>query len=104
MGYSKYPDQGVKSNWTKQAYCLNMDSNLFFEKYEEQVDIRNAVDKLCMQCPVQRYCLAVGVTRQEWGVWGGVFLEKGKISKEMNNHKNNNEWFNILLAATMEVV
>jgi len=93
----------VKKNWTKDSACLNMDSNLFFDKYEEQPSIRDAVDRLCMSCPVQRNCLAVGVSRQEWGVWGGVYLEKGKISKEMNSHKKNNEWFNVLLTATMEI-
>lgn len=103
MGYSKYPDQRVKKNWTKDSACLNMDSNLFFDRYEEQPNIRDAVDRLCMGCPVQRNCLAVGVSRQEWGVWGGVYLEKGKISKEMNSHKKNNEWFNVLLTATMEI-
>lgn len=103
MGYSKYPDQGVKKNWSKDASCLNMDSNLFFDKYEESTNVRNAIDNLCMNCPVQRNCLAIGVSRQEWGVWGGVFLENGKISKEMNNHKDNSSWFNVLLAATMEI-
>lgn len=85
------------------ASCVNMDSNLFFDKYEEQIKIRSAIDNLCAHCPVQRYCLAVGISRQEWGVWGGVFLENGKISKEMNSHKDNSDWFNILLAATMEI-
>ncbi len=93
----------MKGNWSKKAACLNMDSNLFFDKYEEQQKIRYAIDNLCMSCPVQRDCLAVGVSRQEWGVWGGVFLENGKISKEMNSHKQNDDWFNILLAATMEI-
>jgi len=80
-----------------------MDSNLFFDRYEESLNVRNAIDNLCMNCPVQRSCLAIGVTRQEWGVWGGVFLENGKISKEMNSHKDNADWFNVLLAATMEI-
>lgn len=93
----------MKKNWSKDASCLNMDSNLFFDRYEESLNVRNAIDNLCMHCPVQRTCLAVGVTRQEWGVWGGVFLENGKISKEMNNHKDNGSWFNVLLSATMEV-
>ena len=93
----------MKNNWSKEASCLNMDSNLFFDKYEEELKIRSTIDNLCMKCSVQRECLAVGVSRQEWGVWGGVFLEKGKISKEINNHKDNSDWFNILLAATMEI-
>lgn len=93
----------MKNKWMDNASCLNMDSNLFFDRYEEQVKIRSAIDTLCTKCPVQRECLAVGISRQEWGVWGGVFLENGKISKEMNSHKDNSDWFNILLAATMEI-
>ena len=93
----------MKNKWMDDASCLNMDSNLFFDKYEEQIKLRGAIDKLCIACPVQRDCLAVGISRQEWGVWGGVFLENGKISKDMNSHKDNGDWFSILLAATMEI-
>jgi hypothetical protein len=46
--------------------------------------------------------LAAAVSRQEWGVWGGVYFEKGKISKEFNNHKKEEEWFDIWKSLTME--
>ena len=92
----------ARSNWNKQAKCLNLDTNMFFDKYEEDVDLRSAIDSLCKSCPVQRECLANGVSRQEWGVWGGVYFEKGKISKEFNNHKKEADWFDIWSFLTME--
>lgn len=91
-----------KKDWKTRALCLNMDTNIFFDKYEENEDLRTAVDELCIKCPVQRECLAHAVTRQEWGVWGGVFFEKGKISKEFNNHKTHSSWSKIWTALTME--
>ena len=32
----------------------------------------------CSLCPARGACLALGVARDEWGVWGGVLLESGK--------------------------
>lgn len=79
-----------------------MDTNLFFDKYEENQDVRNYVDSLCTSCPVQRQCLAYAVSNQEWGVWGGVYFELGKISKEFNDHKTKEDWFSVWSNATME--
>jgi WhiB family transcriptional regulator, redox-sensing transcriptional regulator len=33
---------------------------------------------VCAGCEVRALCLALGVRRGEWGVWGGVLLENGK--------------------------
>lgn len=82
--------------------CLGMDTNLFFEKYEEDSTVSESVDILCSQCPEQRKCLAYGVSNQEWGVWGGVYLEQGKISREFNKHKDNDAWFKVWSSATMD--
>lgn len=89
--------------WTNDAKCLNMDTNLFFDQYEENITIRSGIDEVCKSCPVRRECLAAGVSRQEWGVWGGVFLEKGKISKDMNVHKRKSDWFDLWSNMTMEI-
>jgi len=61
--------------FSEDRSCLNMDTNLFFEKYEEDIIVAQGVDTLCAQCPVQRQCLAYAVSNQEWGVWGGVYFE-----------------------------
>jgi hypothetical protein len=88
--------------WSKHAKCLNIDTDFFFDKYEEETKIAQGIDKLCTSCPVQRDCLATGISKQEWGVWGGVYLESGKISKEFNKHKDNQDWFDIWSSVTME--
>jgi hypothetical protein len=41
---------------------------------------------------VARDCFAVGVSQKEWGVWGGIFLENGKISREFNKHRSKKDW------------
>lgn len=78
--------------WKDDASCLDLDTNIFFDKYEEDVDTRHIVDSLCQQCPVAKTCFAVGVSGKEWGVWGGIFLENGEISKEFNLHKSKQDW------------
>jgi len=84
------------------ALCLNMDTNHFFDKYEEDKELAQNVDALCIRCPAQRQCLAYAVSNQEWGVWGGIYFEGGKISKEFNSHKTKQDWFKTWSGATME--
>lgn len=80
--------------WKDDASCKDFDTELFFDKYEENVDLRPAIDNLCFSCPVARMCLAVGVSQKTWGVWGGVYLEDGKISREFNRHRTKQDWAN----------
>jgi hypothetical protein len=91
-----------KSKWKDSASCLKYDTNIFFDKYEEEEKLRPAVDKLCSECKVVKTCFAVGVSSKEWGVWGGVYLESGAISKEFNNHKTAEDWSDIWQQLTME--
>ena len=81
-----------KDEWKDDAACKDWDVNLFFDKYEEDLELRPAIDEYCADCPVARMCFAVGVSQKEYGVWGGVYLEKGKISREYNNHKTKKDW------------
>jgi hypothetical protein len=81
-----------RNAWKEDASCLEYDVNLFFDKYEETESLRPAIDQLCEQCPVVRECFAVGISQKEWGVWGGVYLEGGKISREFNRHRNKQSW------------
>jgi hypothetical protein len=46
--------------------------------------------------------LAYAVSNQEWGVWGGVYFENGKISKEFNKHKDNDIWFKVWSGITLD--
>ncbi len=88
--------------WKDDASCLDLDTNLFFEKYEDNPDLRPNVDTLCKQCPVMKQCFAVGVSGKEWGVWGGIYIENGDISRDINRHKTKKDWADTWQALTME--
>lgn len=88
--------------WKDDASCLGLDTNIFFEKYEEDTALRLAVDSICNSCPVSKKCFAVGVSGKEWGVWGGVYLELGQISREFNNHKTKTDWAQTWQILTMD--
>jgi hypothetical protein len=90
-----------KHQWKDDGTCLDYDTNLFFEKYEEDEQLRPAIDKLCSGCKVSNTCFAVGISQKEWGVWGGVYLENGIISKEFNNHKTKQDWGNTWQTLTL---
>lgn len=83
-----------KHEWKSQGSCVNYDVNLFFDKYEENEQLRPAIDKLCSECPLARTCFAVGISQKEYGVWGGIYLEKGKISREFGKHRSKEDWAN----------
>jgi signal transduction histidine kinase len=92
----------MKHHWKDNAACLDYDTNLFFDKYEEDEVLRPAIDKLCSTCPVSKTCFAVGISQKEWGIWGGVYLESGSISKEFSKHKSKSDWANTWQHLTME--
>ena len=91
-----------KHLWKDEAACLEYDTNLFFEKYEEDELLRPAIDELCSNCPISKNCFAIGVTGKEWGVWGGIYLEGGEISREFNRHKDKVKWGQTWQYLTME--
>jgi hypothetical protein len=80
------------NEWKSEASCKHFDTELFFEKYEEDERLRPAVENICSTCPVMRTCFAVGVSQKEWGVWGGVYLEGGKVSREFAKHRSKKDW------------
>lgn len=88
--------------WKESAKCKDFDTNIFFDKYEDDEKLRLAVDNLCSECPVAKQCFAVGASQKEWGVWGGIYLENGKISKEFNKHRNKEDWAKTWLYLTMD--
>jgi len=89
-------------NWKDEGLCRGDDVNLFFEKYEEDIEVRKTTDSLCSICPVARICFANGISKKEYGVWGGVYLEKGKISREFNKHKTKEDWANTWTDLTID--
>jgi hypothetical protein len=88
--------------WKDDASCLGLDNNLFFDTYEEDLDVRPIIDSLCSRCPAAKKCFAVGVSSKEWGIWGGVYLEGGEISREFNKHKSKEQWGEVWKSLTME--
>lgn len=91
-----------KNAWKDNADCQGFDTNLFFDKYEEDLALRPAIDALCAGCPVAKTCFAVGVSQKGWGVHGGVYLENGKISREFNRHRSKAQWAETWQYLTMD--
>ena len=57
--------------------CQSGDADLWF--VEDPADLE-AAKALCVQCPLQRPCLAEAVDRGEpWGVWGGEIFDRGVV-------------------------
>lgn len=81
-----------KNEWKDNAACHGLEVNLFFDTYEENIESRSEIDSLCGGCPMAKQCFAVGVSQKEWGVWGGVYIENGKISREFNRHRTKEQW------------
>jgi hypothetical protein len=79
-------------NWYKLALCLGMDTNLFFDKYESDINIARTVDEACLSCPVIAICYENGINNNDYGVWGGVYLNSGSIDKVRNSHKTKEVW------------
>jgi hypothetical protein len=79
-------------DWWHLAVCRGMDTNLFYEKYESDSNIAKSIDEACLSCPVIKMCYASGVEKDEYGIWGGVYLNAGSIDKTRNLHKSQDTW------------
>jgi hypothetical protein len=55
--------------------CSGYDPDVFDPTDEDALAEAQAV---CAGCDVRALCLALGTSRGEWGVWGGVLLDGGK--------------------------
>lgn len=91
-----------KHDWKDDAPCKDLDTNLFFDKYEDDLELRPKMDSFCSECPLVRHCFAIGVSQKEWGVWGGVYLENGKISRDINKHRSKQDWANVWKVLTTD--
>jgi hypothetical protein len=45
-----------------------------------------------MSCPVSKICFKTGVENNEYGVWGGIYLNSGSIDNSKNTHKSQEVW------------
>jgi hypothetical protein len=55
--------------------CQGHDNPEVFDPCDD--DALAEAREVCGGCDVREICLALGVSRDEWGVWGGVLLENG---------------------------
>lgn len=78
--------------WQDLALCSNMETNLFYDDYESDVQVANMIDQACLSCPVLSQCLQRGMDNSEWGVWGGIYLVSGKPDQNRNAHKTPDIW------------
>lgn len=79
-------------DWHSLSVCRGMDVNLFYEKYENDIEVAKNIDEACLSCPVSKFCYKSGVDNNEYGVWGGVYLNAGSIDKARNAHKTQETW------------
>lgn len=81
--------------WQDLSICVGQDVARFYEKYEASPRTAKITDQMCLSCPVRKECLQAGIENNEWGVWGGVYLENGKMSENKNAHKTQDIWESI---------
>ena len=48
----------LSDEWVVKAKCRSFDRELFFDKYEDDVEVRPIVDSICQRCPVSNICFA----------------------------------------------
>ena len=78
--------------WQALATCSGWDTNDFHENYESNERVAKAIDQMCLSCPVMVQCLQNGTDNGEYGVWGGVYLDRGKPDANRNSHKTKQVW------------
>lgn len=78
--------------WHNLAQCRGMDREIFYDKYEADVNVAKITDEICLSCPVLQECLTAGIENNEHGVWGGIYLTSGKPDMNKNEHKTEQVW------------
>lgn len=81
--------------WYHVSVCQNMETNWFYDDYEADPVFAANMDTVCLSCPVRNLCLREGVDNQEYGLWGGIFLNNGKVDTARNAHKTEDVWAQI---------
>jgi Transcription factor WhiB len=68
-------------NWTKDAACKGMDTNLFYADHGKKYA---KVRLICESCPVFAQCLQWALTSESEGMWAGTTeLERVVMRKQM---------------------
>lgn len=63
--------------------CKGADRGLFFETFEKgNKDFKiKVIKEYCEQCPVRMKCLQMGKATKSYGLWGGIYLENGRPTR-----------------------
>lgn len=83
--------------WHDLALCNGVPikthkDDIFFDKYESDVEAAKATDQMCLHCPVMKPCFFQGLSGES-GVYGGVYWNgAGKPDKNKNAHKTDEVW------------
>ena len=86
------PESNEELEWYHLNICRGMDTNYFYDDYEADPEFAKVMDDICLSCPVRAMCLREGVENQEYGLWGGVYLNNGKTDTARNAHKTDEIW------------
>lgn len=83
--------------WQLLALCDGVEfeghpNDPFFEAYETNEQVAKSTDQICLHCPVMKQCFQFASDQKETGVWGGVYLDRGKVDKAKNIHKTDEVW------------
>ena len=85
-----------RNMWQDEALCSGLNTENYFNNYEDNPELAVQIDLMCINCPVIRECFKYGVSTESWGVWGRVYLVDGKIDSMKNSHKTQEVWSRIL--------
>jgi Transcription factor WhiB len=78
--------------WYHLSACKNMNINWFYDDYESDKILAQTIDQVCLNCPVVKNCYSEGVAKSEKGVWGGIYMDLGRVDKLNNSHKTKDIW------------
>lgn len=86
--------------WQALSLCAGVEfssyaDDPFFQAYETNENVAKSTDEMCLHCPVIKQCGLFGAANKETGVWGGVYLDRGKMDKNKNAHKTDEVWAKI---------
>lgn len=92
--------------WYHLAACANLMESIrkrvpkgqahnhdpFYDAYESDQQVAMQTDEMCLSCPVIKWCYLEGVNGKEKGVWGGIYLDLGRVDETYNQHKTPETW------------
>lgn len=78
--------------WQDLALCNGLDTEIFFEYYENSEQAALQADQICLHCPVMKQCGMAGMNN-EAGTWGAIYWNgSGKPDQLKNSHKSQETW------------